>query len=38
MMLYKTVMWVFLQSMKNFVNTIKSKIADTVKIPNNVKL
>lgn len=28
----------FLQSMKNFVNTIKSKIADTVKIPNNIEI
>ena len=27
-----------LQSMKNFVNTIKSNIADTVKIPNNIEI
>ena len=28
----------FLQSMKNFVNTVKSKIANTVKIPNNIEI
>lgn len=28
----------FLQSMKNFVNTIKSKIGNTIKIPNNLEI